>query len=105
MNSSKDDIAKASKQIGLTNVQAVSLWEALQEIQRDKPKFNLSSVLIHMGSWIAFLSMTYFYAAHLESGYAFFISMSYASVFFATGFYLWYIKNLRIPGGMISALG
>ena len=50
MNPIKDDIAKASKQIGLTDSQADNLWQALQEILTHKSKFNLSAVLIYAGS-------------------------------------------------------
>src|SRR5580693_9010887 len=104
MNPIKDDIAKASKQIGLTDSQVDSLWQALQEIETNKPKSGLSTALLYFGASIAFLSMTWFYTAHLKSSYALLISITYALIFFSSGFYFWRIKKLRVPGGVLSTL-
>lgn len=105
MSSIKEDIVKASKQIGLTDSQTDSLWHALQEIQTHKPKPNLSAALLYFGALIAFLSMTWFYTAHLKNSYSLLIATLYALTFFCTGFYFWHAKKLRIPGGLLSSLG
>ena len=47
MNPIKDDIAKASKQIGLTDSQADNLWQALQEIQMNQPKSGFLTASRH----------------------------------------------------------
>lgn len=105
MNPIKDDIAKASKQIGLTDSQAENLWQALQEIQTNKPKLSFLTALLYFGAIIAFLSMSWFYTAHLESSYSLLISIAYALIFFGIGFYCWRAKKLKIPGGVLSSLG
>lgn len=101
----KQDITKASKQIGLTDFQAESLWQALQEIQTNKPKCNLSATLLYIGSTIAILSMTWFYISSLNSSTSLLISIIYALIFFITGGYCWYAKKLRVPGGLLFSLG
>lgn len=105
MHPIKNDIAKASKQIGLTDSQIENLWQAFQEIQTNKPKFSFSNALLYVGAIITFLSMTYFYTAHLKDSYSLFISIIYAIIFFGSGFYFWYGMKLRVPGGILSALG
>ena len=70
MNPIKDDLAKASKQIDLTDSQVDNLWQALQEIQTNKPKSSFSTALLYFGASIAFLSMTWFYTANLKNGYS-----------------------------------
>jgi len=101
----KDDITKASEQIGLTNSQAESLWQALQETQSNKTKFNLSTVLLYLGALVAFASMTWFYTSSLDSGKSLIISVVYALIFFGIGAYCWRQKNLKVPGGVLSSLG
>ncbi|MBX9745006.1 MAG: hypothetical protein K2X08_07350, partial [Chlamydiales bacterium] len=105
MNQIKDDIAKASKQIGLTDSQADNLWQALQEIQMNKPKSDFLTALLYVGAITAFLSMSWFYTAHLENGYSLLISIAYAGIFFGAGFYFWRARKLKIPGGVLSCLG
>ena len=105
MNPTKDDIIKASKQIGLTDAQADILWQGLQKIQTNKPRSNFSAVLLYFGAGIAFLSMTWFYTAHLKNSYSLLISIAYALIFFGVGFYFWYVKKLKLPGGLLSSLG
>lgn len=105
MNPIKDDIAKASKQIGLTDSQADNLWQALQEIQMNKPKSGFLIALLYVGAITAFLSMSWFYTAHLKNGYFLLISIAYALIFFGTGSYFWRAKKLKIPGGVLSSLG
>ncbi|PIS02672.1 MAG: hypothetical protein COT85_01180 [Chlamydiae bacterium CG10_big_fil_rev_8_21_14_0_10_42_34] len=82
MNPIKDDITKASRQIGLTDSQADNLWQALQEIQTNRPKSGFLTALLYVGAIIAFLSMTWFYTAHLENSYSLLISIAYALIFF-----------------------
>jgi hypothetical protein len=105
MNPIKDDIAKASKRIGLTDSQADNLWQALQEIQTNRPKSGFLAALLYFGAIIAFLSMTWFYTAHLKNSYSLLISIAYALIFFCTGSYFWRVKKLRVPGGLLSSLG
>ncbi len=105
MHPAKDDIAKASQQIGLTDSQAESLWQSLQDIRANKPKINFASFLIYIGSLIALLSLTWFYTGQLKSGYALLTSTAYALIFFSTSFYFWHTKKLKVPGGLLSALG
>jgi hypothetical protein len=105
MHTIKNDITKASKQIGLTDSQADNLWQALQEIQTHKPKSNFFAALLYFGAIIAFLSMTWLYSAHLKNGYSLLISSTYALAFFGIGFYFWHAKKLRVPGGVLSSLG
>jgi hypothetical protein len=87
MNPIKDAIAKASKQIGLTDSQADNLWQALQEIQINKPKSGFLTALLYVGAITAFLSMSWFYTAHLENSYSLLISIVYALIFFSAGSY------------------
>ncbi len=105
MSPNKDDITKASKRIGLTDSQAESLWRALQEVQTSKPKFNLSAILLYIGSAIAMLSMTWFYTSTLNSSTSLLISIIYALIFFGSGGYCWYSKKLRVPGALLFSLG
>ncbi len=105
MNTIKDDITKASKQIGLTDSQVEVLWQTLQEIQTNKPKFNLSIILLYFGTIITLLSMTWFYTAHLNSEKSLLISIIYGLIFFGIGAYLWCAKKLRISGGLLFSLG
>lgn len=105
MSSIKNDIFKASQQIGLTDSQIESLWIALQEIETNKPKLNFSNALLCCGSIIAFSSMTWFYSSNLGSIKSLFISIVYAIIFFASGAYLWHAKKLKVPGGLLSSLG
>jgi hypothetical protein len=96
MNPMKDDLTKASKQIGLTESQIESLWQAFQTVQANKSGFNLSTGLIYAGSLIAFLSMTWFYTSNLNNTKSLFISIIYALTFFASSAYFWYAKKLRV---------
>lgn len=105
MNSIKDDIAKASKQIGLTDSQVDNLWQALQEIQINTPKSGFLTALLYVGAITAFLSMSWFYTAHLENNYSLLISIAYALIFFGVGAYFWQAKKLKVPGGVLSSLG
>lgn len=105
MNPTKDAVAKASKQIGLTDFQIDSLWQALQEIQTSKPKSSFLTALLYVGAITAFLSMSWCYTAHLEDSYSLLVSIAYALIFFGTGSYFWRTKKLKIPGGMLSSLG
>lgn len=104
MNPIKEDITKASKQIGLTDSQTENLWQALQAIQA-KPQPNFSTALLYFGAIIAFFSMTWFYTAHLKNSYSLLLSIAYALIFFGTGSYFWYVKKLRVFGGLLSSLG
>lgn len=103
MNPSKNDITQASKRIGLTDSQVAALWHALQEIQ--KSKSNFSTALFYFGAIIAFLSLTWFYTAHLKDGYSLLISTVYALIFFWSGSYFWRVRKLKLPGGLLSSLG
>lgn len=105
MHPTKDDIAKASKQIGLTSSQADSLWQALEEIQTNKPKSGFLTALLYVGAITAFLSMSWFYTAHLQNSYSLLISTAYALIFLGAGFYFWKRKKLKIPGGVLACLG
>jgi hypothetical protein len=105
MNPIKDDIDKASKQIGLTDSQTDKLWQALQEIQTNKPRLNFSTALLYFGAMIVLLSMTWFYTAHLKNSYSLLISVAYALIFFGAGSYFWHAKKLKVPGGLLSSLG
>lgn len=103
MNPSKNDITLASKRIGLTDSQADDLWQALQEIQTNKSSFLVA--LFYLGGIIAFLSMTWFYTAHLKSSYSLLISIAYALIFFCAGSFFWHTKKLKLSGGLLSSLG
>jgi hypothetical protein len=105
MGPNKKEIVKASKQIGLTDSQIDNLWHALEEARKNKRKSLFLNALLYFGAIIVFLSMTWFYTAHLESSYSLVISTVYALVFFSTGFYLWYAKKLKLPGGTLCSLG
>lgn len=105
MNANKNDIVEASKEIGLSDFQTESLWQALQKNQKTNPKSGFSTALLYLGTVIAFSSMTWFYTANLETGYSLLISIIYALIFFGCGSYFWFVKNLRIAGGLLSSLG
>jgi len=105
MNLTKNDIAKGSRRIGLTDSQTDHLWQALQEIQTNKSKSSFSTALLYFGAIITFLSMTWFYTAHLKNSYSLFISIAYAFIFFGAGSYFCRIKKLRVSGGALSSLG
>lgn len=105
MNLMKDDIAKACKQIGLTDSQAENLWQALEEMQINKPNAGFFSALLYFGAIIAFLPITCCYTAHLKHSYSLLISIAYAVIFFCTGSYFWRAKQLKTPGGLLFSLG
>jgi hypothetical protein len=105
MNPSKENITQASRQIGLTDVQADNLWQALLTNQTNKPKSRLSSFLLYFGSLIAITAMTWEYTSSLSSSKSLILSLFYALIFFGTGIYFWTAKKIKIPGGMLCSLG
>jgi len=105
MNPDKDDIVKASNQIGLTDSQTDNLWKAFQELQINKPKSTFPTALLYLGALIAIVSMTWFYTASLKNSYALLISITYALIFFSFGLYFYRAKKLRVPGAFLSLLG
>jgi hypothetical protein len=105
VNLKKTDVINGSKQVGLTESQAESLWHVLQECQKSKFRYNFSTVLLYFGGLIVFLSMTWFYTSQLSNNKSLFISISYALIFFGLGTYFWHIKKIRMLGGLLSSLG
>lgn len=105
MNPNKDDIARASQEIGLSDAQIDRLWDALQQVQANKPKSGLLPSFLYLGGLIAFVSMTWFYTGDLADSHVLFISLLYALIFFGTGTYFWHVKKLKAPGGMLASLG
>lgn len=105
MNPINEDIAKASKKIGLTDSQANNFWQALQEIRADKSKSIYTTALLYFGAIIVLLSMTWFYNIKLVNSYSLVLSIAYALIFLGAGAYFWFAKKLRIPGGLLSTLG
>lgn len=99
----KKEIANAGKQIGLSDAQVEALWCALQKKNRSEGIF--STILLYLGALIIFLAMTWFYTANLTSTYSLLISTFYAILFLGSGFYFWRVKQLKIPGGVLTSLG
>ena len=105
MNLLKEDIKKASQEIGITEDQGENLWRALQKIQANRSMRTFSNALLYVGATIAFLSMTWFYTATIGSLSSLLISILYALIFFGNGFYFWYVEKLKAPAGVLSSLG
>ncbi|HLB52586.1 MAG TPA: hypothetical protein VJK48_02615 [Chlamydiales bacterium] len=101
----ESDLAEAARQIGLCNTQANCLWEAFHLIQKKKRKASLLQVLLYVGALAIFFSLTWLYVSQLDKSRAFFLSLTYALLFFGAGAYLFRVKKLKTTGGLLTSLG
>lgn len=105
MRDKKNDLFIATKQVGLTTVQAESLWQALEIQEKERRKSYLFQSLIALGVMVLLFSLSWLYSLHLENGKAIWISLTYAVIFFFSGSFLWHYKKAKTSGGVLVTFG
>lgn len=104
MKISKDDLEWAASQGLIAKDQIEKLWNALEQRPSTQSKFNLSNTLYYFGSLIVISAMSFFMTLGWEmfggTG-IFLIATAYGIAFAGTGYYLWFKRDLKIPGGLL----
>lgn len=104
MKLSKSDLEWASSQGLISKEQIEPLWNALEQRPTDKAKLDLSGTLYYFGALIVISAMSFFMTLGWEmfgGGGIFAIATVYICGFAMAGYYLWYKKKLKIPGGLL----
>lgn len=104
MKLTKDDLEWAASQGLISKDQIDPLWKALENRSPVRLKLDLSNTLYYFGALIVVSAMSFFMTLGWEmfggSG-IFLIASAYGIAFAMAGRYVWYKKDLKIPGGLL----
>jgi len=98
-------LKKASEENIISEKQVDDLWSYLQENQKETPQFKSIHVLYYFGAMIVITALGWFmneawdtFGAKAVLG----LGVAYGIGLFGIAYYLWYHKNLKIPGGVLA---
>jgi hypothetical protein len=104
----RDDLVWAAGRGLLPEHQVDELWNNLQLRYRDRPRLSSSYVAYYFGTAIVLLGMAWLlimaWSEEWGGGVVFLIAASYFMVFAGLGQYLWFKKQLKIPGGLLVTI-
>lgn len=107
MNIDKKELLAAALKVGITENQAIDLWDHLCNKPLKANKFDLSHILYYIGAFIVISAMSWF----LGTGWEKFggqgiliISLIYIAIFITLGTYLWNKTPFKVPGGLFITL-
>ena len=86
---------------------AERLWQAWQERKRNVPQFNFANVAYYFGAPIVIFGMFFYLTLAWESlggGGIFALACVYILIFALAGRHLWFDRDLKIPGGLLTTI-
>lgn len=107
MEVTRDDLDWAVAQGLLSEEQSGKLEQAWEERHAAKPKFDFAHLAYYFGAFIIIAAMGWLMNDTWEKfgGWGIFgVAAGYAAVFAILGWYLYFKKNIRIPGGLLFTL-
>jgi hypothetical protein len=107
MKIGREDLDWAVSQELLDAGLAERLWQAWQERQRNVPQFNFANVAYYFGALIVIFGMFFYLTLAWESlggGGIFALAGVYLLIFASTGWHLWFQRDLKIPGGLLTTI-
>jgi hypothetical protein len=107
MNIQREDLAWAVQENLIDAATAEALWQRWQERKRNTPQFNFANVAYYFGALIVIFGMFFYLTLAWESlggGGILALSSLYALIFTLCGRHLWFERNLKIPGGLLTTV-
>ena len=104
MKISKDDFKWAASQGFISKEQIDPLWNALESRSPGRSKMDMSNTLYYFGALIVVSAMSFFMTLGWEmfgGAGIFLIASVYGIAFVIAGHYVWFKKELKIPGGLL----
>ncbi|HET8578837.1 MAG TPA: DUF2157 domain-containing protein [Methylomirabilota bacterium] len=104
MNVSRRDLEWAASQGIITPHDADTLWSALESRVGGRSRFDLAHVAYYFGAMVVISAMAWFMTQAWErfgGGGILLISLVYATCFALAGRTLYFVQNLRVPGGLL----
>ncbi len=107
MKLTKKDLEWAADKDLLRAEQIEPLWDALKRKNANTPSFNFINLAYYFGTGLVLVAMGWYLAISWDKiGAAgiLTVALSYSLLFLFSAHYLWYRKNMRIPGGLLCTL-
>jgi len=107
MKLTRKDLEWAADKNLLRDDQVEPLWDALTRKNSNTPSFNFINLAYYFGTGLVLVAMGWYLAINWDKiGAAGILTVAlvYALLFLFSAHYLWYRKNLRIPGGLLCTL-
>lgn len=107
MNLAREDLKWAASVGLISTEQAEALWNALENRDTTRPKFDLAHLAYYFGALVVISAMGWFMNLAWErfgGGGILLISTVYAFCFVLAGRTLWCKENLKIPGGLLFTM-
>jgi hypothetical protein len=107
MKLTRKDLERAVETGIMSTEQSDRLWEALEQQQKDQPRFDLPHVAYYFGALIVIAAMGWFMTEAWETfggGGILLISITYGVCFIFAGRTLWHERGLKVPGGLLFTM-
>ncbi|MBE7383287.1 MAG: DUF2157 domain-containing protein [Leptolyngbya sp. SIO1E4] len=107
MKIEREDLDWAVSKNLISAESAEQLWQAWQEHKKNVPQFNFVNVAYYFGALIVIAGMSLFLTLaweQLGGGGIFGLACIYIAIFALTGWHLWFERDLKIPGGLLTTI-
>ncbi len=107
MKIERDDLDWAISENLIDAEVAENLWQACRERKKNIPQFNFVNVAYYFGALIVISGMSLFITLAWETlggGGIFALACIYMIIFSLAGRYLWFSRDLKIPGGLLITI-
>ncbi len=107
MKIEREDLEWAVRENLIDAEVAERLWQGWLSRKRNVPQFNLANVAYYFGALIIIFGMAFYLTLaweRLGGGGIFILACIYILIFVMAGKYLWFKRNLKIPGGLLISV-